>query len=288
MKTAIVIPAYNGLNYLKANLPSVLAVRAGETIVVDDASNDGTSDYIKSTYPRIHLITNASNQRFPKSVNIGFRSTSADVVFLINQDVRPAPDLIKRTLPYFTAQPRLFAASFNESKFGWADVSFSRGLLSYTSHSASRAHTTFWASGGSSAFRKSHWDRLGGFDPVFSPGYYEDLDIGWRARKHGYQILWLPEARVDHERETSFPLTFSATYLNRVKDRNYLLCQWKNLDAANLWPHFLAITLRCLQHPGYLVPVLMANACLPHIIFYRLRNSRGLMSDSRVFAYAQN
>jgi GT2 family glycosyltransferase len=285
MTSVVVIPAYNGLAYLQANLPAVLALNTNEVIVVDDASTDGTSEFIRQTYPHIHLITNASNQRFPKSVNIGFAATTADVVFLINQDVQPDRDLVRRTLPYFKKRSRLFALSFNEGKFGWAKVSFRDGFINYSSAVSPSAHTSFWASGGSCAVRKSIWDQLGGFDPVFTPGYHEDLDIGWRARKRGYEILWVPEARVEHEREATFPKTFPPPYLQRIKDRNYLLCQWKNLDTPNLWIHLVAVFGRCLRHPGFLVPVAMAKWHWPHILAYRARNTRGLLSDVAVFRY---
>ncbi len=206
---------------------------ADEVIVVDDASTDGTGEFIRKSYPEINVITNPVNRGFPETVNIGFRSASADVIILINQDVRPDKNLLSAVLPLF-ADSKVFAVSFNEGKYGRAKVDFTAGFLQYSSQKSKTTGISFWASGGSAAFRKSVWDKLGGFDPVFSPGYHEDLDIGWRARKVGYEILWCPQAKVDHTRETAFNAAFSKRYLQRIKDRNYLICQWKNLDCGNL------------------------------------------------------
>ena len=283
MTTAIVIPAFNGLPFLQSNLPAVLALKADEVIVVDDASTDGTGEFIRNTYPQIHLITNSSNRRFPKSVNTGFNSASADVIILLNQDVRPDKNLLSAVLPLF-ADSKVFAVSFNEGKYGRAKVDFTAGFLQYTSQKSKTIGISFWASGGSAAFRKSAWDKLGGFDTVFSPGYHEDLDIGWRARKNGYQILWCPDAKVDHARETAFNKAFSQEFLQRIKDRNYLICQWKNLDCGNLMTHLLAVFGRCLKSPGYFIPVFMAKLHWPGIIYYRLSH-RHLLPDSTVFKH---
>ena len=282
MTTAVVIPAYNGLVYLQANLPAVLDLKADEVIVVDDASTDKTSEFIRNSYPDIHLITNVSNRRFPKSVNIGFSSTSADVIFLLNQDTRPDMGLIKSVIPYFKKNPKMFAVTFNEGRLGWAKVEFVRGWLQYTSQISKSPHASFWASGGSAAFSKTLWDKLGGFDPVFSPGYHEDLDIGWRARKHGLEILWLPRAKVEHEREATFSKTFSVTELQHIKERNYLICHWKNLGRKYLWLHVLGLTRRCLLHPGFINPLFMAIQSLPAILRYR-HSAKNLLSDTEVF-----
>lgn len=281
MTTAVVIPAYNGLEYLKINLPAVLRLKSDQVIIVDDASTDNTGEFITSTYPEIKLITNPENLRFPKSVNIGFKAAEADVIILLNQDVTPHPDIITKVRKYFD-DPKLFAVSFNEGKFGYAKVQFTKGFLQYTSQRSDSAHSSFWASGGSSAVKKIIWDQLGGFDPVFSPGYHEDLDISWRARKRGYKILWLPDARVEHQRETAFNKAFDAKHLQLIKDRNYLVCQWKNLSSGNLCLHFLAVLMRCLKHPGYLIPVAMAKWHLLSIISYRL-TSKNLQSDNQIF-----
>lgn len=282
MTTAIIIPAFNGLEYLKQNLPRLKDQKNTEIIIVDDASTDGTSEFITQKYPKIHLITNAKNTGFTKAVNIGVRASSADIIFLLNQDVVVKPNLVKMALPYFKVNPQLFAVTFNEGKFGYADVRFSRGFIHFSNHQSSSAHASFWASGGSCAFRKSAWDKLGGFDTVFSPGYFEDLDLGWRARKQGWEIIWTPEITVDHIHETAFKKAYSATDLQRIKDRNYLLCQWKNLDTVNLYTHVVALIFRCLTRPGFIIPTSMALNHLIPVVSYRRKHNK-LLSDSQVF-----
>ncbi len=284
MTFSVVIPAYNGRDYLQKYLPSVISLGAKEVIIVDDASTDGSADLISTRFPQITLIRQPQNLRFPKTVNHGFSQCTGDIVILLNQDLKPDRNLIKIITPFFS-DPSVFAVTFNENNTSWADVTFNRGWLDYKNGSKKTTpQPSFWASGGSAAFRRSYWNQLGGFDPVFTPGYHEDLDIGWRARKHGWQIFWLPDARVNHIRETAYNKAFKPKYLQWIKDRNFLICQWKNLDITNLINHFFAVTLRCLSHPGYLVPVVMAKWHLPRIIWYRL-NNRNLLSDYQIFNY---
>lgn len=258
MTTSIVIPVYNGLEYLQKNLKSVVALGADEVIVVDDASTDASASFIKENFPSIKLITHRNNTRFPISVNDGFAAATGEIVFLFNQDVLPSKNLLKNTLVHFS-DSSVFAVTFNEGKRSWAKAEFKNGFLEFTNGPIDdKIHESFWASGGSAAFRKDVWQKLGGFDPIFTPGYYEDLDLGWRAGRSGYKIIWDPKCAVTHETETSINKVFSADKLQKIKERNYLLAHWKNLTAQQ-WPsHINNLFLRLLKHPGYVIPVSMA------------------------------
>lgn len=254
MTTSVVIPAYNGQKFLEANFPLVMALGAEEIIVVDDASIEPVS------FPKVKTIHHPKNLGFPISVNDGFAAASGDIVILLNQDVRPHPDLIKNTLPHFKDQ-KIFAVTFNEQDRSWAQLYWENGLLQYKNGlKDNKIHYSGWASGGSAAFRKSIWDKLGGFDPVFSPGYSEDLDLGIRATKAGYKIIWDPKCRVTHLSESTFNKSFPRRQLQYIKDRNNLLVQWKHIDPTAIPTHILSLLKRTIRHPGYLIPILMALA----------------------------
>lgn len=265
VKTSVVIPVYNGGRYLQDNLSAVLDLGTDEVVVVDDASTDGSADLVAERFPRIRLLRHPKNARFPISVNDGFRAATGEVVFLLNQDVKPRPDLVKKTLPHFE-DPLMFAVTFKEQDRSWADGGWIDGRLEFRNGSADgRVHPSLWASGGSAAFRKSLWNRLGGFDPVFTPGYYEDLDLGLRAAHAGYKIVWDPACRVEHVAEAAFKQAFSPGDLQVIKDRNYLLACWKNLPRGAVRPHVSFLIRRVVRHPGYVIPVLLAVARFPYV-----------------------
>jgi len=258
MTTSVVIPAYNGQKFLDVNLPSVLALGADEIIIVDDASIRPVEA------SNIKIIRHKSNLGFPISVNDGFAAASGDIVILLNQDVKPDKNLLKYTLPHF-ADPKVFAVTFNESASrlpagrSWAKLYWEHGLLQYKNGTLdNKIHLSAWASGGSAAFRKSTWDDLKGFDPIFSPGYSEDLDLGIRATKAGYKIIWDPKCRVRHQSESSFNQEFPRRKLQLIKDCNYLLLQWKHINPKDVPAHVLSLLKRSTRHPGFLVPILMA------------------------------
>ena len=271
MTTSVVIPAYKGKELLQKNLPAIAKLGAGEIIIVDDASPDGTSDFLQKEYPKIKVIHHATNTRFPTSVNDGFKASSGDIVLLLNQDTAPDPQALKKVIHHFQ-DPQVFAVNLNENSRSWAKAEFKNGFLQFTNGPLdSQVHSSFWGSGGSAAFRISLWDKLGGFDTVFTPGYFEDLDLGWRAHLAGYSILWDPQARIFHSAESTNKEEFEPIYLRRIKEKNYLLTHWKNLDFGRLLQHKFFLILRILRHPGYLLPTLMALVYLPHIIACRIR-----------------
>lgn len=258
MTTSIVIPAFNGLEFLRQNLPLVSRLGADEIIVVDDASTDGSADLVAQKYPQVKLIRNSINRRFPITVNTGFSHAQGEIIILINQDVKPDKNLIKHVLPHFV-DPKIFAVTFNENGRSWAAGGWQNGLLEFTNGKLdNRLHESLWPSGGSAAYRHDTWNHLGGFDPIFTPGYFEDLDLGLRARNAGYKIIWDPKCRVDHLTETAFNKAFSPRRLRYIKERNYLIANWKNLPSGMWTAHTTSLIKRIVKNPGYLVPVLWA------------------------------
>ncbi len=253
MTTSIVIPSFNGRKHLDRNLPAVMALGADEVVIVDDASTDGTTQY-----PGVKFIRHPHNLRFPITVNDGFAAATGDIVFLLNQDVKPDKSLISNTLPHF-ADLKVFAVTFNEQGRSWADGKWVKGFLQFKNgRRDNRIHNSLWPSGGSSAIRRDLWNTLGGFDPIFTPGYSEDLDLGLRAHKAGYKTIWDPSCRVTHTPETSFNKSFSPRHLQYFKERNYLLAMWRNMPVG-LWPtHIMTLAGRILRHPGYIVPTTWA------------------------------
>lgn len=275
MKTSVVIPNWNGKELLRKNLPAVLEGGFDEIIVVDDGSTDDSVEYLKSlqtTDYRLRLIFNKGNLGFGKSVNRGVEATSADIVFLLNTDVRPEGDVVSPVLRHFK-DPKVFGVSLNEGKFGWARPKIENGFVGHEpGGKTNKPHATFWVSGGSGVFRKSMWDELGGLDTVYSPFYWEDVDLSFRALKKGWKLIWEPAVKVEHEHEATINKKFfSPRYLNYIKERNQLLFHWKNLEIGWIVKyHLLGVVKRFIRHPGYAVPLLLAAIKFPTVFLRRI------------------
>lgn len=258
MTTSLIIPSFNGKKHLEINLPTISELEIGEITIIEDASKDGSADYITNNYPKIKLIRHDVNKGFTVSVNEGFTHAKGEIVFLLNQDVKPDKNLIKYTIQHFD-DPNVFAVTFNEENRSWAKGEWKDGFFEFSNGTRdNKIHESAWASGGSAAFRKSYWDELGGFDPIFTPGYFEDLDLGLRAHKAGYKILWDPRCKVEHTTETAFKKAFSPKKLQLIKERNYLLANWKNMPNGMWGDHLKSLICRIFDHPGYIIPLSMA------------------------------
>jgi hypothetical protein len=95
-RLSIIIVSFNSHTDLEACLESLTAAPPGvdhEIVVVDNASTDGTPDYLRSRWPGIRLVSSGANVGFARANNIGFRQTFGELVLLLNPDtiVPPAP-----------------------------------------------------------------------------------------------------------------------------------------------------------------------------------------------------
>ncbi len=293
MKTSIIIPWFNTDWLAEKNLAAVLAAYNNpkneiiEIIVVDDASNDKSASIIKSRFPEIKLICHKINRGFSKTVNTGVRMAKGELVCLLNSDVVPNENFLESTFDSFK-NPRVFAVSLNESgSFGWAKGFFKDGFIGHRpGGKGDTSHLTFWVSGGSGIFRRKTWMELGGMDEkLFTPFYWEDIDLSYRAMKRGYRLLWNPRAKVEHNHETTIN-KLPQEYVARIHERNQLLFTWKNLGSTNLFRKSLVgVIKRVVSHPGYIRIVMMALAKAGFLIKARYKERKeSKVSDEAIFS----
>ena len=97
---------------------------------------------------------------------------------------------------------------------------------------------TLWISGGSGAFRKEIWDKLGGFDQIYDPFYWEDIDISYVAQRSGYKTLFEKESVVRHEHDKgAIKNKYNETEIKKIAYRNQFIFVWKNADTDRLLGH---------------------------------------------------
>ena len=261
MKVSVVIPNWNGRHLLEKNLPFILSAAKNpknsilEIIVVDDFSSDDSVKFLqKHFFGEIRLIKQTSNRGFSYSVNHGVRMAKGELVCLLNTDVSPSENFLVSALSYFKDK-KVFAVGLHEKGGSWATASFKNGYIDHAPGKVSHEpKQTFWVSGGSGVFRRSVWMKLKGLDEeLLSPFYWEDLDLGYRAHKRGYSLIWDPDAKVLHEHESVINKnSFQIKYLNQIKQRNEILVIWKNVTSKRLFrKHLRSLLMRALRHPGY-------------------------------------
>ena len=185
----------------------------------------------------------------------------SNIVVLLNNDVRVEKDFLKTLKNHFRNE-NIFAVTLHEKGEGFSKAHWKDGFFQFNRGEEFKTlHKSSWASGGSAAFRKKYWDSLGGFDPIFHPGYWEDVDLSYRAIKQGYDIFWEPNSKVIHQHGTTFEKIMKKSKKEWIQQRNQLLFIWKNIDDSNLLSqHKKALVKRLFggMGIGYWIPFIWA------------------------------
>jgi len=252
---SVVIPNWNGKDLLEKNLPSVVEALAGnpanEIVVVDNGSTDGSAEFVKLAFPQATLLALPENLGFGGGSNAGVRAARNEIVVLLNNDMRAAPDFLAPLLAGFT-DPGVFAVScqifFSDSRRVREETGLTQGrwedgclrVRHRIDPEVDDLYPCFYGGGGSCAFDRAKFLELGGFDRLFEPFYLEDTDLGFLAWKRGWKVLYQPRSVVYHEHRGSIGRRFSEETIQAVLRKNYLLFAWKNIhEWTRLLSHFL-------------------------------------------------
>lgn len=244
MKVSVIIPNYNGENLLKKNLPKVLEEVNNykdiktEVIVVDDGSKDSSVSYLENfakEYSNFKFFVNNKNKGFSSTVNRGVRESNGDIVLLLNTDVYPQKGFLIPLLKHFDDQEVFAVGCLDKSIEGEKTVErgrglgeWKKGLLIHRRGEVNKSNT-LWVSGGSGAFRKSIWDQLEGFNELFNPFYWEDIDLSYRALKSGYKVIFESKSIVFHEHEKgAIKSKYSQSKIKEISYRNQFIFSWEN------------------------------------------------------------
>jgi len=266
MDVSIVITCWNGRGLLEKNLPKVIEASKSkenlikEIIVVDDGSTDGSVDFLCEKYPQVRVIKQEKNYGYSSTCNRGVKDAKGELVAILNLDVIPSKNFLVSSVLKFDNKS-VFAVSFNEGHFGPGKIVWKSGFMEIIPREpVKEVVAADWASGGSSVFRKQYWMELGGMDKIYLPFYFEDIDLGLKAKKRGYLCLWDPESKVEHRHESTInPNNFKKEYIQRIKERNHLLLTWKNINNPLMAiTHLYFLGKRCLFSPGYIKIVFLA------------------------------
>ncbi len=282
---SIIIPNWNGAKLLVEHLPKVLAACPGcEVIVVDDKSTDDSVSILKKKFPGVITIVKKENSGFAKSVNVGVARAKHDIVVLLNTDVVPEKGFLSHLLPHFS-DSTVFAVGCMEKNpekegvvlRGRGIAHWRKGFYIHARGEVDKSDTA-WASGGSSAFRKDIWERLGGMDTIYNPFYWEDIDLSYRAMKAGYRIVFEPKAEVWHfHQKGAIKTQFEMNKVERIVFRNQFIFIWKNLSDLSLWvAHLFWTPVRVLQElvkgkTTMFVGLSLAVGKLPKIVTRRMK-----------------
>lgn len=258
-----VIPVYKHeelfLRNLEHNAPFLKKTEI--IIVIDDPTSRGLKERIHAITPQAHVLHNAVNVGFSGSMNRGAKRASSPFLLFLNSDVKLLNTSYLTAIDMLKKNQNLFAVSFaqiekNGSVVGANTAHLRSGIFEHSGKNATTACANLWPEGGSSLVRASYFQALNGYDELYAPFYWEDVDLGFRAWKRGYETIFSPDILVEHHHETTIRSFFSKKTITAIAQRNQFLFMWKNLDRVSCLNQVLYI----LKHPS-LIPAALA-ACL--------------------------
>lgn len=256
MDIAIVIPNFNGGHLLKENLLRIvkaiefsknkLKIKT-EIIIIDDKSTDNSINNIEKYISEANfknvlfkILQNEKNLGFSSTVNKGVKNSNGEIIILLNTDVAPYEDFLPFLIQHFEDEKIFAVGCMEESIENGKTILRGRGVgkwkKGFLIHSKGEVNqeNTLWVAGGSGAFRKKIWEKLGGFNEVFNPFYWEDIDLSYRAQKSGYRVLFEPRSKVIHKHEEgSIKKTYLNFYIKTIAYRNQFIFVWSNITDWN-------------------------------------------------------
>ena len=223
-RVSVIIVTWNGRGLLDRFLPSVLASTypALEVIVADNASDDGTAEWLAEAHPSVTVVRHPENWLFAKGNNRALSAATGELVLFLNNDVEVPPGWLEPLVAAMepgvgAVQPKLLQHG-DRSRFEYAGASggfldrdgipFTRGRLFSTlepDHGQyDDARDVDWATGAALLVRREAFEAHGGFDERFGM-HMEEIDLCWRLRRAGWRVRAEPAAEVYHLGGASLP-----------------------------------------------------------------------------------
>lgn len=225
MKTAIVILNWNGIEFLKRFLPELVksvSLENGtsaddEVIIADNASEDGSMEWLAENYPGLRTIRFDRNYGFTGGYNRALAQIDAQYYLLINSDIEVTDGWLAPLEEYIDTHPLCGACApklhswkqrdmfeYAGAAGGYLDkygYPFCRGrVLDWTEKDFGQydePENVLWASGACLMVRAELFNRIGGFDERFF-AHQEEIDLCWRIQLEGYHVTIIPDSTVYH------------------------------------------------------------------------------------------
>ena len=248
---SIIIVNWNGKHWLEGCLPTLskLTYKHTELIIVDNASTDGSVEWVSKRYPKTKIIRNSENLGFSHANNLGYKKAGGDYILFLNNDTKVAPNYISELLkPFLTdktiggVQSKIFLMDEPSRLDSIGAFLTPTGFL-FHNHLGGKDKPEldqeidlYTAKGASMMFRRDVLKQIEVDGWIFDPeyfAYFEETDMCHRVWLAGYRIVYAYEAVIYHKMgATSVKLVSAWVQFNSYKNRinSYI----KNLGTLNM------------------------------------------------------
>jgi len=236
--TSIIILTLNNLEYTKKCIESIrkYTVEPYELIVVDNGSTDGTVEYLESL-PDIKLVKNSTNLGFAIGNNIGMRLANGDYIVILNNDTIVTNGWLTRLIACAESEPSVGIvgprSNFVSGPQMVVEVPYNNDMEAmqefareWSFENAGIYEQVPRAVGFCMLVKKEVIDRIGGFDPYYEIGNFEDDDFCVRAQLAGFEIMVAHDVFIHHYGSKTFKS-------ENIDYRKSMLINWKRFK--NKW-----------------------------------------------------
>jgi GT2 family glycosyltransferase/Tfp pilus assembly protein PilF/glycosyltransferase involved in cell wall biosynthesis len=214
---SIIIPLFNKVEYTRQCLEGVMRSTTSlidfEIILVDNASSDGTPDYLRTLAGDVTIITNLKNLGFARACNQGARLATGDYVVFLNNDTIPKPGWLEALIDGIEHDGADICGSrllYPDGRVQHAGVAFSERGIGYhifngfaaNDPAVTRKRFMQSVTAACMIMRRELFQKMNGFDEGYMNGF-EDVDLCLRAGELGNRILYVPDSTLIHFEETS-------------------------------------------------------------------------------------
>ena len=313
---SVIIPHWNGVEVLSECLESLSETKYPnmEIIVVDNASTDGSPDWISLNFPQVKLIENDQNYGYAGGCNRGAKTAEGEYLVFLNNDtiqdhhwLAGLVDFMNLNSNVAAVQPKILDF-FERTKFdyaggagGWLDIlgfPFARGRVFLEQERDNgqydKMRPIFWASGTAIMVRKSDFETAGGFDEIFF-AHQEEIDLCWKFHLMGKEIWAIPNSTIYHKNAVTLPMfTRMKQYLNHRNSYLMVLSNYSLPITLYLAPIRFALELVAALYAivrldlNHLLGIIQAQLWIlfhPHVIIHRRKKVKQVrkIKDKKIF-----
>jgi len=207
---SVIIVNYNGKKFLSDCLNSIFhqTYFPFEVIMVDNASHDGSFEYVQQNFPEVRMFSQSTNLGFAGGTNAGIRVAKGEFIFTLNNDTIADSHMLEEIVRPMQLDSRVgvcgskillpdgrinsTAICISRSGAAW-----DRGMGEPDQGQYDMPEEVFGACAGAALYRRSMLEEIGLFDEDFFL-FMEDVDLAFRARLSGWKCMYVPPARVIH------------------------------------------------------------------------------------------
>ena len=302
---SVIIPHWNGIEVISECLESVFQTQYDpfEVIVVDNASTDGSPDWVSLNFPQVNLIENDQNYGYAGGCNRGAKIAKGDYLVFLNNDtiqdsnwLSPLADYLNLNSKVAAVQPKVLNF-FGRTKFdyaggagGWIDVlgfPFARGRVFQELEKDEGQYNTmrpiFWGSGTALMVRKTDFESAGRFDEIFF-AHQEEIDLCWKFRLMNKETWAIPISVVYHKNAVTLPMfSRQKQYLNHRNSFLMILTNYSLPITLYITPIRFALEWVALLYAlvrldiNHVLGIFQSFAWIithPHIIWKRRRHTK--------------